>query len=93
MLVNRQGDASLPKQKTARDGGQDTDAIAAIAICGNGATVSQAPQCRERQPQNVVTGFAAQGRNKAYAARLVIKAGIEKGSASGANQARSHIRI
>ena len=89
----RQRDGSLVEQESARNRGQDTDAVAAFAIGGDRATVSQASQRSEGQPQDVVTGSAVQGRNKSDAAGLVIKAGIKKGSASGAHRTRSHVRI
>jgi len=89
----RQCDGGLIEQESARNGGQDTDAIAAFAIGGNGATVGEASQRSEGQPQNVVIGSAVQGRNKAYAARVMIKTGIEESLAPGANRASSHNRI
>ncbi len=89
----RQCDGSLAEQEGTRNCGQDTDAVAAFAIGGDCATMSQASQRSEGQPQNFVTGRAVQGRNKSDSARLMIEAGIEKGSASGANQDRSHTRI
>ena len=92
-LFRRQRNGSLIEQESARNRSQDTDAIATLAIGGDCAPVSQASQRSKCQPQDVMTGCAAQGRNKSDSARLMIKAGIEKGSASGANQARSHIRI
>src|ERR1019366_3262700 len=80
----RQPDGSLAEQESARNCRQDTDAVATFAVGGDRAAVSQASQRSEGQPQNVVTGRAVQGRNKSDSARLMIEAGIEKGSASGA---------
>ncbi len=90
-LIDRQRDARLAEQKATRNGSQDADAIAALAIGGDGAAVSQTSQRRERQPQDVVIGRAAQSRNKSDSARLMVKARIYESSAPGANQARSHI--
>ena len=89
----RQRDGSVVEQESARNCGQHADAVAAFAIGGDCATVSQASQRSEGQPQNVMAGSAVQGRNKADAARLMIKAGIKKTLAPGAHRTRSHIPI
>ena len=89
----RQHDGSLAEQEIARHRGQDTDAVAAFAIGGNRATVGQAGQRSEGQPQNVMAGSAVQGRNESDAAGIMIKAGIKKTLAPGAHRASSHIRI
>jgi hypothetical protein len=88
-----QRDGSLAEQEIARHCGQDTDAVAAFAIGGDRATVGQACQRSEGQPQNVMAGSAVQGRNESDSAGIMIKAGIEKILASGAHRARSPIRI
>jgi len=88
--LRRKSNASLRDQKGARYSCQDTHTVTAFAIGSDSAAVRQARQRGQSKPQDVMIGCAAQGRNKANSARLVIEARIEEGLASGSHGIRSH---
>jgi len=68
--------AGLCKKIVARDGGLDTDSIAAFAVGGNGATVGEAAERGQGETQDFVFGTAVQGRNEADTAGVMLEAGV-----------------
>jgi hypothetical protein len=66
-----------PQQKFARHLRHDADAIAALAIGGNCSPVREAPQRGQGMSQHLMRRLIRDTRNKANAARIMMKTGIE----------------
>ena len=71
-----EGDTGGSKQEFAGNSRHDADAVAALAVGGNGAAMRQPGQRRERLGKDFVRGLIAQIGNETDSAGVVFKTGI-----------------
>ncbi len=89
-LPGTQKHARLAQQEIARNRGLDADAVAALAVSGNGAAMREAAESGQGKAKDFVFGTAVQGRNEADSAGFVLEAGVEEVLATRRKAATTH---
>jgi hypothetical protein len=64
------------QQKIAGDLRHEADAIAAFAVCGDGATMGETAQRSQRMGQHLVRRLIGNTRDEAYATGIVVEARV-----------------